>query len=90
MNSTDATYDITLKHPSRMIIYGPSGSGKSKFVERLLFHMGELFGFAFDNVIYCSGQGFPQFNSIKGIPIIKVGDVNRDMIQKIDSKKIIY
>jgi len=80
-------YDITLKHPSRMIIYGPSGSGKSTFVERLLFYMGELFDFYFDNVIYCSGQGFPQFNSINGIPIIKVSDVNREMIQKIDSKK---
>src|SRR5882757_10408695 len=86
MNSSDATFDLTLKHPSRMIIYGPSGSGKSTFVEKLLIHMGELFDFYFDNVIYCSGQGFPQFNSINGIPILKVTDVNRDMIQKIDSK----
>ena len=54
-------YDLTLKHPSRIIIYGPSGSGKSTFIEKLLYFMFEMFGFYFDTVIYCSGQAFQIF-----------------------------
>ena len=63
-------YDLTLNHPSRIIIYGPSGSGKSTFIEKLLYFMFELFGFYFDNIIYCSGQGFPNFDSVHGIKVI--------------------
>ena len=65
----NSTIDLTLKHPRRFIIYGPSGSGKTTFVEKLLYFMRELFGFYFDDIIYCFGQSFPEFNSIHGIKI---------------------
>ena len=86
-NYAEKIYDITLKHPIRMIIYGPSGSGKSTFVEKLLFYMKDLFDIYFDNIIYCSGQAFPKINSVHGIPIIKITDINREIIDNINSNK---
>jgi len=77
-------YDLTLTHPSRFIIYGPSGSGKSTFVENMLQHMKELFGFYFDKIIYCSGQSFPSFQEIHGIPIEMIASINQSQINQIN------
>src|SRR5882757_2915767 len=80
------SYDLTLKHPRRFIIYGPSGSGKTTFVEKLLFYMKELFGFYFDNIIYYSGQSFPKFDSIHGIRINKIKNID-NIFANIDVNK---
>lgn len=77
-------YDLTLTHPSRFIIYGPSGSGKTSLVEKLLFHMKELFGFYFDRIIYISGQSFVQFDQIHGIPIEKTTNINDIQLNEIN------
>ena len=76
-------YDITLKHPRRMLIYGPSGSGKSTFVEKLLYYMKEMFDFYFDKIIYCSEQWFPENDSIHGIEIEKVIHLERKLIENL-------
>ena len=75
-------YNITLKFPRRMIVYGPSGSGKTTFVENLMINMKQLFDFYFDNIIYCSGQSFPKFDSIHGIEIRKIHNIDREIIEK--------
>ena len=79
------SYDLSLKHPSRMIIYGPSGSGKTSFIEKMLFSMKELFGFYFDRIIYYSGQSFPRFNYIHGISIEKTSSFNQDNLNTINN-----
>ena len=81
----NSSFDLTLKHPRRFIIYGPSGSGKTTFVEKLLYYMKELFGFYFDDIIYCSGQSFPEFNSIHGIKLKKLMNIDKSILDKIDS-----
>ena len=81
----NSCYDLTLKHPRRFIIYGPSGSGKTTFVEKLLYYMKELFGNYFDDLIYCSGQSFPEFNSIHGIKLRKLINIDKSILDKIDS-----
>ena len=80
-------YDLTLKHPSRIIIYGPSGSGKSTFIEKLLYFMLEMFGFYFENIIYCSGQAFPNFESVHGIRLIKSMNIDKELLETIDPEK---
>ena len=77
-------YDILFKHPTRWIIYGPSGSGKSSFVHQLLLQSKELFGINFNCVIYCSGENFPSFNKINNIPILKCESFTRDYIDLMD------
>ena len=78
------SYDLTLKHPSRFLIYGPSGSGKTTFVLKLLQHTKELFGFYFDRLIYCSGQSFPEFDFVHGVPIEKISCLNKFTIEEIN------
>ena len=82
-----STYDITFKHPRRMLIYGPSGSGKSTFVEKLLYYMKDLFDFYFDKIIYCSEQWYPSFDSIHGIFIEKIDNLDRDSIENLNSNE---
>ncbi len=79
----NSSFDLSLKHPRRFIIYGPSGSGKTTFVEKLLYYMKELFGFYFDNIIYCSGQSFPEFNFIHGIELKKIMNIDKSILDKI-------
>ena len=80
-------YDTTLEHPGRFIIYGPSCSGKTTFVEKLLKNMSNLFGFNFDKIIYVSGRSFPQFNDINGIKIIKISNFSKSYLENINPKK---
>jgi GTPase SAR1 family protein len=80
-------YDITLQHPSRFIIYGPSGSGKSSFVEKILLYMNNLFGFDFEKIIYCSGQVFPNFDYVNNKKVIKIQTLDKDILMSIDEKQ---
>lgn len=52
---TSINYDLTLKHPARFIIYGPSGTGKSTFIEKLIQNQKSLFGFSFDVIFINNG-----------------------------------
>ncbi len=83
----DKKYDLTLKHPSRFIIYGPSGSGKTTFVEKLLIYMKELFGFYFENIIYCSGEAFPKFDEVHGIQLTKLTKCDKNLISRFDASR---
>lgn len=77
-------YDLTFKHPSRILITGPSGSGKTTFVQKLLNNMTEMFGFNFDRIIYCSGQSFPENDYINGIEIEKFTKFDEDILNDIN------
>ena len=48
-------YDCTLRHPARIIVYGPSYSGKSTFVYKLLQNQKKVFDVIFDRIIICNG-----------------------------------
>ena len=60
MGKLNKDIDLCFTHPSRWIIYGPSGCGKTTFVSKLIKFSKNLFGFKFDTILYCSGQGFPE------------------------------
>ena len=79
--------DLTLKHPSRFLIYGPSSSGKSTFVIKILCYMKELFGKYFDNIYYISDKSFPKFQYIHGRYVNKLNDINKEFITKLNSNE---
>jgi len=82
-------YDVSLKHPKRYIIYGPSQSGKTTFVENLLINMKDLYGFNFDKIVYFSGKGFPNLDIINNINIIKLPsyDFSQEFLEYFDKKE---
>ena len=84
MKNTD---DLTFKHPSRWLINGPSGSGKSTFVNNLILDSNVLFGLRFDTILYCSGQGFPEFDKINNVTILKCNSFTNSYIDSLDTTK---
>lgn len=72
-------FDLTFKHPSRWIIYGPSQSGKTTFVSKLMKNSEEYFGVKFKKKILCCDY-FPE-------DFPKDFEINND-IGEIISKKL--
>lgn len=64
-------FDLTFTHPSRWIIYGPSQSGKTTFVDNLMKRSEELFGISFEKKILCCdyppGDKFKSFEVVDNI-----------------------
>lgn len=91
MTSTNVYYDITLKTPCRMIVFGPSGSGKSSLIERMLIYSQEVFGCNFDTIKYISGQSFPDIDHVNGIKVEKYNELEPDLLKNLnhDKKNII-
>lgn len=54
-----------LVHPSTCLISGPTGSGKTVFVQKLIEH--KMFSPMPTNIIYCYGSYQPLFNSMKNV-----------------------
>ena len=67
------------KCPSSILVVGPSSSGKTVFVERLLREKNELFSHSSPSITYCYGAWQDKFNKMKqhgirfnqGIPSIQ-------------------
>ena len=87
MASSSQTFDITLKHPSRIIIFGPSSSGKSSLVLRMLDSSEEIFGHKFDEILYISGQAFPSINFVNGIELKKFKEIDQEIIDELNPEK---
>ena len=56
---------LKLVHPSTCLISGPTGSGKTVFVKKLIDF--KYFHPMPSNIIYCYGSYQPLFNSMKGV-----------------------
>ncbi len=81
MENLNKDFELCFMQPSRWIIYGPSGCGKTTFVSNLITNSKKLFGFEFDTILYCSGQGFPH---IKDKNILKCNSFTDKYIESLD------
>ncbi len=84
MENLNKDFDLCFLQPSRWIIYGPSGCGKTTFVSNLITNSKKLFGFEFDTILYCSGQGFP--NIINKV-IQKCSSFTNEYIESLDEQE---
>ena len=66
--------DVRLKHPFTCTIAGPTSSGKTQFVFRLIRHANELINPPPERILYCYGEfqpsfaEFPQVEFHEGLP----------------------
>lgn len=66
--------DVRLKHPFTCTIAGPTSSGKTQFVFRLIRHANELINPPPERILYCYGEfqpsfaEFPQVEFQEGLP----------------------
>lgn len=84
MEVVDATFSV----PSKWIICGPSGSGKSSLLLKLLSFQKELFNCVFDRVVYFYGQSEPDLNilSVNNIEKIQGSTIDDDFLNSFDPK----
>ena len=70
---------VTLQHPFTCMVSGPTGSGKTKWVEQLLMDAQQMIAPPPDRIIWCYGQWQPIYDKLlsavpgiefyKGIPV---------------------
>lgn len=73
----------TFYTPSTIIISGPTSSGKTTFLKKLIKFRNQMFKCKFDRIVYCYGTWQPAFNNmydvefISGIPE-NIDNINSD------------
>ena len=80
-------YDVTIKHPSRILVFGPSGSGKTSLIVKILMNCENVFGLTFDFIAYVSGLGFPNIDDVSGVKINKLREIDSLLIDDLDTRK---
>ena len=53
--------DVRLKHPFTCTVAGPTSSGKTWFVFRLIKHANEMINPSPEKIVYCYGEFQPSF-----------------------------
>jgi GTPase SAR1 family protein len=95
--STSITYEDILLEPNfKMQITGPSMSGKSRFILRLIEHRDHIFRQKFERIIYCTHgsertsmvkeyivklkEAYPRLEVVHGLPNIQTIQTGRDTL----------
>jgi hypothetical protein len=55
------TMDVSLKHPFTCTVAGPTTSGKTQFVLRMIRHANKLIHPPPERILYCYGEFQPSF-----------------------------
>ena len=63
--------DPRLKHPFTAIVAGPTGSGKTTFVRRLLSHLDELVSPPPQKVTWYYGEWQPEYAQVEGVEFVE-------------------
>ena len=58
-------------HPFTSLISGPTGSGKTLFVQRFIQHLHDMTDPVPEEVIYCYGEWQPIYNTMKGVQFVE-------------------
>jgi GTPase SAR1 family protein len=55
------------KHPFTALIAGPTGSGKTVFVHKLLVHLPDMVDPTPEEIIWCYREWQPMYENMKGV-----------------------
>ena len=79
-------YSCAFIHPARILIFGPSYSGKSTLVSKLLDNQLQAFDLTFDRIIYCS-DGSSLNTKENQLPIENYEYFDKNLFESLDSKQ---
>ena len=82
----DCEYNLLFEHPARFLIFGPSCSGKTTFVQNYLNKLSDFYDFEFDRIVYCSESGSSIKTNINDKIIFK-SELNEDLINTFQPSK---
>ena len=63
--------DPRWKHPFTALIAGPTGSGKTVFVNKMLEYLSEMIDPVPDEIIWCYGEWQPIYETMKGVRFVE-------------------
>jgi hypothetical protein len=90
-DSSVSEEDLKIRIPSSMIISGPSNSGKTEFLKRLLHSHTQLFSPAPSSILYCYGEWGSHVAELDSLPNCRThaGMPNEDMIYALPKPALI-
>jgi ABC-type glutathione transport system ATPase component len=59
--------DLRWKHPFTAFIVGPTGSGKTVFVHKVLAHLPDMIDPTPEEIIWCYGEWQSMYENMKGV-----------------------
>jgi hypothetical protein len=82
------TVDATFSTPSKWLICGPSGSGKSLFLLKLLKYQKDLFNCKFEKIVYFYGLTEPDINiaTLDNIEKVPGSSISEDFLNDFDPR----
>lgn len=63
--------DPRWQHPFTCVVAGPTGSGKSFFVEQFLLHLSRMMTPVAEEVVWCYGEWQPLYNRLKDVVFVE-------------------
>ena len=79
-------YSCVFRHPARILIFGPSYSGKSTLVANLLDNQLQVFDINFDRIIYCS-DGSSLVTTNKNLTIESYEFYDQNLFNSLDNNQ---
>lgn len=80
-----STYKIYLRHPFTMLIAGPTGSGKTEFVKKMINSNARISSPAPQRVIYFYGEYQNKFNEFNDVELIR--GLPENILSMVDADK---
>ena len=77
------TMDARWKHPFTSLIAGPTGSGKTVFVNKFVSHLSDMVDPIPEEILYCYGEWQSIFDTMKGVQFVE-GLPDMDQIKNAD------
>lgn len=65
------SYNVYLKHPFTMLVAGPTGSGESTFIKRLIETNNSICSPPQKTITYCYGVWQSMYESIKNVKFVE-------------------
>ena len=78
---------LKFHHPTTVLISGPTGCGKTKFVSRLLLHSKEMFQPSPTRIVWVYAEWQPEYDRIEKLPCVgsriefRENGLNRDLYE---------
>ena len=63
--------DPRWKHPFTALIAGPTGSGKTCFVQKFIYHLSEMTDPIPEEIVWCYGEWQSGYNQLKGVTFLE-------------------
>ena len=78
----EGPFDVSFQHPCTAIVAGSTGSGKTKWIQKLIQYRDDMFSQKITNIIFCYGENQPSLFASMGKDVQFFHGITEDMISR--------